>query len=101
MNDQPLAGATFDVAMDALIAIKGPDVEFTFFRGTTDELKELAGECLLGGNKQQLPIFRGEWRRYCCPWLDPRKPKPSPLDIGGVVMVVVGGMIVVVALACS
>ncbi|CAM9537171.1 unnamed protein product [Pylaiella littoralis] len=43
MNDQTLAGAPFDVAMDAMIALEGPDVEFTFFRGTTDELKELAG----------------------------------------------------------
>ncbi|CAN0388883.1 unnamed protein product, partial [Ectocarpus sp. 13 AM-2016] len=39
-----LAGAPFDVAMDAMIALEGPDVEFTFFRGSTEELKEVVGE---------------------------------------------------------
>lgn len=43
INDQTLAGAPFDVAMDAMIALEGPDVEFTLFRGTTDELKEVVG----------------------------------------------------------
>lgn len=39
-----MAGAPFDVAMDAMIALEGPDVEFTFFRGSTEELKEVVGE---------------------------------------------------------
>lgn len=32
-----------------MIALEGPDVEFTLFRGSTDELKEVVGEpaCLL------------------------------------------------------
>lgn len=44
INDQTLAGAPFDVAMDALIGVEGPDVEFTLFRGSTDDLKEVVGE---------------------------------------------------------
>ncbi|CAB1114552.1 unnamed protein product [Ectocarpus sp. CCAP 1310/34] len=43
INDQTLTGAPFDVAMDAMIALEGPDVEFTFFRGSTEELKEVVG----------------------------------------------------------
>lgn len=68
MNDKPLAGAPFDVAMDAMIALEGPDVEFTFFRGTTDELKELAGECSL---VQHTLLRDMQWRA----WLSPRTPK--------------------------
>lgn len=29
--------------MGAMIALEGPEVEFTFFRGTQDELKDLVG----------------------------------------------------------
>ena len=45
INDINLAGAPFDAAMDAMIGLQGPDVEFTFFRGTTEELKNASGGC--------------------------------------------------------
>ena len=31
--------------MDAMIGLQGPDVEFTFFRGTKEELKDASGGC--------------------------------------------------------
>eukprot|EP00904_Undaria_pinnatifida_P001529 jgi/Undpi1/11377/HiC_scaffold_30.g13674.m1 len=43
INDINLAGAPFDAAMDAMIGLQGPDVEFTFFRGTKEELKDASG----------------------------------------------------------
>lgn len=44
INDVGMTGAPFDFAMNAMIALEGPDVEFTFFRGTQAELKEVTGE---------------------------------------------------------
>lgn len=44
INDINLVGSPFDAAMDAMIALQGPDVEFTFFRGTKDELRDVSGE---------------------------------------------------------
>lgn len=46
INDINLAGAPFDAAMDAMIGLQGPDVEFTFFRGTQEELKNASGGCI-------------------------------------------------------
>lgn len=31
--------------MDALIGARDPEVEFTFFRGSTEDLKRAVGEC--------------------------------------------------------
>ena len=45
INDINLAGAPFDAAMDALIGVQDPEVEFTLFRGTTDDLKRAVGGC--------------------------------------------------------
>lgn len=45
INDIKLAGAPFDAAMDALIGARDPEVEFTFFRGSTEDLKRAVGEC--------------------------------------------------------
>lgn len=45
INDINAVGAPFDFAMDTMIGLKGPDIEFTFFRGTQAELKDLVGAC--------------------------------------------------------
>ncbi|CAN0183519.1 unnamed protein product [Ascophyllum nodosum] len=55
INDINLAGAPFDAAMDALIGVQDPEVEFTLFRGTTDDLKRAINVRFSNAGAQEPP----------------------------------------------